>query len=191
MNNNHPRSITIICGGDFLKRALAFTALCAVILVLFVSCGGGRATKRLDISYPFDIHTYIKFDGRDYEADVTLTGENDIRIIFCAPESLKNTVLEMKNGEAFLHVSGITFPVNDGGYSSDNGLLLIRHLFSVTDKNYTDASVIKSGGIKYSVENYTTDTGRISAYFVSGKQIPDKISASLRGHDIELVIVND
>ena len=178
MNNNHPRSITIICGGDFLKRALAFTALCAVILVLFVSCGSGRATKRLDISYPFDIHAYIKFDGRDYEADVTLTGENDIRIKFCAPESLKNTVLEMKNGEAFLHVSGITFPVNDGGYSSDNGLLLIRHLFSVTDKNY-------------SVENYTTDTGRISAYFVSGKQIPDKISASLRGHDIELVIVND
>ncbi len=175
----------------FLKKVLAFTALCAVILVFFVSCGSGRETKRLDISYPFDIHAYIKFDGRDYEADVTVTSENDIRITFCAPESLRNTVLEMKSGEAFLHVSGITFPVNDGGYSSDNGLLLIRHLFTVTNKNYINASVVKSGGIRYSVENYTTNAGKISAYFVSGKPMPDKISASLRGHEIELIIVND
>lgn len=189
MNNNRPHSIIIVCGGDFLKRA--FTALCAVILVFFVSCGDGRETKRLDIDYPFDIHAFIKFDGRDYEADVTLTGENEIRIIFCAPESLKNTVLEMKNGESYLHVSGVTLPINDGGYSSENGLLLIRHLFTVSQKNYTDASVIKHGGVKYSVENYTTNEGKISAYFVSGKQMPDKISANLHGHEIELIIVND
>lgn len=191
MNNNHPLGIIIVCGGDLLMKRIICTALCAVILIMLVSCEKGSSSKRFDMSHPFDIHAYVKFDGRDYEADITFENENDIKISFCAPENMKNTVLEMKNGEAFLHVFGITFPVNDGGYSSDNGLLLIRHLFTVTNKNYLDASVIKSGGVKYSVENYSTNNGKVSIYFASDKKMPDKITASLRGHDIELVIVND
>ncbi len=174
-----------------MKKAVVFTALCAVILVLLTSCGGGKNLKRFNLSYPLDVHAYIKFDGRDYEADITVSDESNIRISFSAPESLKNTVLEMKNGECYLHVSGITLPITDGGYSSDNGLLLIRHFFSLSHKNYTDASVIKSAGVKYCVENYETKAGKISAYFVSDKPMPDKISATLRGHEIELVIVNE
>ncbi len=174
-----------------MKKQFVFTALCAVILILLASCGGGKTLKRFNLNYPLDIHTYIKFDGRDYEADVTVVSENDIKISFSAPESLKNTVLEMKNGQCYLHVSGVTLPITDGGYSSENGLLLIRHFFSLSHKNYTDASVIKSAGVKYCVENYVTNDGKISAYFVSDKPMPDKICASLRGHEIELIIVNE
>ena len=147
--------------------------------------------KRFNFDYPIDLHAYIKFDGRDYEADITVISENDISISFSEPSTLNNTVLEMKNGECFLSVSGITLPINDGGYSSDNGLFLIRHFFSLSNKNYTDASVIKSGGIQYCVENYKTNVGTISAYFTSDNHIPDKISADLHGHSIELVIVNE
>lgn len=172
-------------------KKTVFTALCAVILILFASCTGGKNLNRFNLAYPLDVHAYIKFDGRDYEADITVNDENNIKVSFSAPEKLKNTVLEMKNGECFLHVSGITLPINDGGYSSENGLMLIRHLFSLSHKNYSDASVINSGGIKYCVENYVTKAGKISAFFASDKPMPDKISAVLYGHEIEIVIVNE
>ncbi len=174
-----------------MKKALVFTALCAVILVSLTSCGRGNSVKRFNLNYPLDIHAYIKFDGRDYEADLTIVNGSDITISFSSPENMKNTVLEMKNGQCYLHVFGVTLPITDGGYSAENGLLLIRHFFSISHKNYTDASVIKSAGIKYCVENYSTSMGKISAYFVSDKQIPDKISAVLNGHVIELIIVNE
>ena len=174
-----------------MKKVIVVTALCAVILILLASCGGGKNLKRFNLTYPLDVHAYIKFDGRDYEADITVSDENDIRISFSAPDSLRNTVLEMKNGQCYLHVSGITLPITDGGYSSENGLLLVRLVFSLSNKSYTDASVIKSAGIKYCVENYVTKAGRISAYFASDKPMPDKISAVLNGHEIEIIIVNE
>lgn len=174
-----------------MKKAVIFTALCAVILVLFVSCGSGNSLKRFNFTYPLDVHAYISFDGRDYEADITVDDESNIRISFSSPDNLKNTVLEMKNGECFLNVLGITLPITDGGYSSENGLLIIRHVFSLSHKNYTDASVIKDGGVKYCVENYTVKAGKISVFFASDKPIPDKISAVLNGHEIEIVIVNE
>ncbi len=190
MNKYRPRSIIIVCGVIFMKKIFVFTALCAVLLILLTSCGG-KSVKRFDLDYPLELHAYIKFDGRDYEADIYVTDENDIRIGFCSPESMKDTVLEMKNGQCYLYVLGISLPINDGGYSSENGLFLIRHFFTLSHKNYTDASVINSAGVKYCVENYQTSIGKISAYFVSDKQIPDKISAHLNGHEIELVIVNE
>ena len=174
-----------------MKKISSVTALCAVILILLSSCGGGKHLKRFNLSYPLDIHAYIKFDGRDYEADIIVSRENDIKILFSAPDSLKNTVLEMKNGQCFLTVMGVTLPITDGGYSSENGLLLIRHVFALSHKNYTDASVIKSAGVKYCVENYSTKAGKISAYFVSNKAMPDKISATLHGHEVEIVNVNE
>ena len=174
-----------------MKKIISVTALCAVILVLLCSCSGGKNLKRFNLTYPLDVHAYINFDGRDYEADVTVNDEDNIRISFTAPEKLNNTVLEMIDGKCYLNVFGINIPITDGGYTSENGLLLIRHVFSLSSKNYADASVIKSGGVKYCVENYETKDGRISAYVVSDKPIPDKISAVLRGHSIEIVIVNE
>ncbi len=174
-----------------MKKIIVVTALCAVILVLLCSCGGGKHLKRFNLTYPFDVHAYINFDGRDYEADITVNDEDNIRISFTAPEKLKNTVLEMKDGKCYLNVFGINLPITDGGYSSENGLFLIRHVFSLSHKNYADASVVKSAGVKYCVENYETKAGKISAYFASDKPIPDKISAVLHGHKIEIVIVNE
>lgn len=173
-----------------MKKIFVFAALCAVILVLLTSCSG-RSLKRFNFDYPLDFHAQIKFDGRDYEANVSLSGEADMRIAFTKPESLKNTVLEIKSGNCYLRVSGITLPITDGGYSSENGLLLIRDIFSLPHSSYTDANVITSSGIKYCVENYKTKDGNVSAYFAEGKTLPDKISAVLRGHEIEITIVNE
>ena len=173
-----------------MKKIIVFEALCAVILALLTSCRG-KSLKRFNYEYPLNFHAEIKFDGRDYEADVSIGSDSDMTLAFTKPESMNSTVLEIKSGKSYLHVSGITLPINDGGYSSENGLLLIRQIFSLPHNSYTDADVITSSGIKYCVENYKTKDGSVSAYFADGKSLPDKISAVIRGHEIEIVIVNE
>ena len=172
-----------------MKKVILFFMVLVTILSVFTSCGNEKKSKRPDFSYPIEFRADIKFDGRDYKADVTIHDEANIKIAFLFPDNLKDATLEMKNGECFLNVFGITLPITDGGYSSDNGLLLLRHLFSFSASDFTDGEVVKIGGVRYSVDNYKTDGGKISAYYSSNTKMPDKISASLYGHEIEIIIV--
>ena len=174
-----------------MKKIFLFTGICVLVLATLISCSGSEYLKRFDLNYPINVHAYIKFDGTDYEADISVSDENDILISFSAPESMKNTALEMTDGQCYLHVSGIKIPISDGGYASDNGLFLARHIFSLSQRSYSDAEVVKVSGVEYCVENYDTGYGRISAYFSDGESFPDRISAYLNGHELEIIIVNE
>jgi hypothetical protein len=173
-----------------MKKIILLMLICVVSFSVLVSCHGGKHLKRFDISYPINVHAIIKFDGGDYEADISVGNENDILISFSAPDNLKNTALKMKDGQCYIIVYGIELPINDGGYAVDNGLFLARHIFSLSQRSYTDAEVVRLSGVEYCVENYDTRYGRISAYFTDGGNFPKRISARLNGHELEILIVN-
>lgn len=174
----------------YINRALA--VICIIFLIFTVSCGKqGAKNGRFLSEYPLRLHAAVNFDGKDYEIDIVMEDKNDISIAFTAPEVLKNTVLKMKNGECFMQYMGVEVPITDGGYSSDNGLLLIRHVFTLTANDYIKTDTVKESGVKYYVEHYKTNFGNVSVYFISDAAFPSRISATLNGHTLVLSIVNE
>ncbi len=195
MKNNTIIPRILLRGGDFLIRTYinrSFAVICIIFLVFTVSCGKqGAKNGRFLSGYPLHLRAEVNFDGKDYEIDVSMQENNDISITFSAPEVLKNTALKMKNGECFMQYMGVEVPITDGGYSADNGLLLIRHVFSLSANDYIKTDTVKESGVKYYVEQYKTNFGNVSVFFLSDATLPSRISATLNGHTLDLLIVNE
>lgn len=161
-------------------------------MIFTLSCGKDKAKSGRFLSeYPFHLHAVVNFDDKEYEIDISMEGKNDISITFSVPDVLKNTVLKMKNGECFMQYMGLEIPITDGGYSAENGLLLIRHVFSLTANDYFSTETVKESGVKFCVEHYKTDLGDVSIYFLPDAILPSKVRAVLNGHTVNLIFVNE
>lgn len=165
---------------------------CIISMMFTLSCGKDKAKSGRFLSeYPLKVHAVVNFDGKDYEIDISMEEKNDISITFSVPDVLKNTVLRMKNGECFMEYMGLEIPITDGGYSAENGLLLIRHVFSLTANDYFSAETVKESGVKFCVEHYKTELGDVSIYFLPDAGLPSKVRAVLNGHTVNLIFVNE
>ena len=166
--------------------------VCILATIFTVSCGKqGTKNGRFLSEWPLHLRATVNFDSKEYEIDISMEDKNDISITFSAPEVLKNTVLRMKNGECFMEYMSVEIPITDGGYSADNGLLLIRHILSLTADDYLKADAVKESGIKYYVEHYKTNFGNVSVYYIADANVPSKVQAALNGHSVILTIVNE
>lgn len=161
-------------------------------VIIFPSCKNETSKSHLDfLKYPLTVHGTISFNGKDYEADIYCSGKDNIKVTFSSPEIIKDAIIEYKNGESYLYYKDISLPIADGGYSAEKGILLLRHVFSVTNDRYINADIITENGIKYCVENYESDVGEVSIYFRNDSSFPDKISASLNGQSFYFTFVNE
>ncbi len=142
-------------------------------------------------SYPLNVRAEITFDGRIYEAEISICDENELSVSFLSPSSLSGTAVSLKDGVGSITFDGITVPITDGGYSSENGILLLRHIFSLESKSFRDADVKTVSGIKYCIEHYRVPEGEIDVYFPNASDIPNKVEARLNGHEISLQMLTN
>ena len=168
------------------------TLLLILILFLLPSCGTTDRINYLSYqSYPFNTHGLLSFDGTEYEILVTVRQAGDLRLQIVKPERLTGTVLSLSDGTTTLTYDSVTTVLNDGGYTTREGLLLASAIFSLSGNSYAGAGVTTEKGIKYSYASYTLPEGTVTVYMQSGLDRPDKIAATLNGHTLLFRFMNE
>ncbi len=156
------------------------------------SCALRKQDEGRDLSsYPIEFRAKVNFDGRDHEILYKQNGKERLDIEFLYPEDLSKLKLAYDNGSCTLYCGDITIPINDGGYASENGILLIRRLFEVTSRDFSGAETVKRSGVKYCIEKYSVNGSEIRLYFGEDENFPQIAEAEINGHKIEMVIVNE
>ena len=150
----------------------------------------GDRQKRFAPTFPFESKCEIIFDAKSYVADIKVNGKDDISISFLSPSRLEGVALKYVNGNASITYNGIEAEI-DGGYACENGILMIRHIFSVSEKTFSGASVVSRSGVKYCLENYKGDGYDIRMFFCDNESIPSIIEADINGRSITLTFVNN
>lgn len=156
------------------------------------SCAIKKQDEGRDFStYPIELRAKVNFDGKDHEILYRQNGKDSLEIEFVTPEELSTLRLTYDNGACTLYCGDIIIPINDGGYACENGILLIRKLFSVTPGDFIGAETVKRSGINYCAEKYSLNGGEVRLYFGENEDFPDIAEAQINGHTIEMVIVNE
>lgn len=160
-------------------------------LVLFTSCGGGGRINYLSHqTYPFETRGVLEYDGHRYIAGITVQKAGDIEIEISEPEVIAGTVFSLSDGKVSVSYGGITAEISDS-YPATDGILLSRHMFSLTGDCFLGASVISEDGVKYSRADYRTPAGDVSIFVQPGSNSPTKLTATLNGHVFSFIFMNE
>ena len=174
-----------------MKRLLIFFVILTFTLSL-VSCKENSKVNYLSYqAYPFDAHGILTFDGTEYEVFVTVQRAGDIILKFVKPEALSNMIFELNEGKVTVKTGNVTQTLNDGGYSASEGILLAAQLFSISGKSFSGAGIITENGVKYNVAEYKVKNGNVSVYIQNGLSFPEKLKATLNGHEFTFLFMNE
>lgn len=174
-----------------MKKVLLFFLIFALSIPL-ASCKENNKINYLSYqAYPFDAHGILTFDGTEYEVLVTVQRAGDIILQFIKPQALSDMVFELNEGKVIVKSGDVTQTVNDGGYSASDGILLASQLFSLSGKNFSDAGIVSENGVKYSFAEYKVPNGTVSVFIQNGLSSPEKIKATLNGHEFTFVFMNE
>ena len=169
-------------------RLIALILLC----LLFSSCHSQDKINFLSYqAYPFDAHGILTYDGKEYEVLVSVQKAGDILLQILQPENLAGMVFEQKDGSVTVKTGDLSLPIDDGGYSAADGILLCSHMYSLSGNTFSEAGVITENGVKYSYAEYSVSCGTVTVYIQNGLSSPEKIAASLNGHEFLFVFMNE
>ena len=175
------------------KRFIKFLIISFCFSLLISSCSNERLeSSNLDfLNSPCAFKANVVLNGSSYEVEIESKDKNNVKITLLTPKSLNGTVLEYNNDKAYLHYGGLTIPLQDGGYSSKNGILIIKQILNLSENEFTGADVLKESGVKYCVQHYKTELGKVDVYFIEGAAFPEKILATLGGQSISITFVKN
>lgn len=167
-----------------------FSILIILAVVLLCSCSQNNNKQNFKPVFPFESRCEITFDTKSYVADIVVNSKDNVSITFVSPSRLNGITLKYIDGKAYITYNGIDIDI-EGEYASDNGLLLIRHIFSVSEKSFSGAAVVSRSGVKYCLENYKCDGADIRMLFCDNESVPSIIEADINGRKITLTFVNN
>lgn len=162
-----------------------------IFVILLTSCAGNREMNYLSHqTYPFEVRGVLEYDGHRYKADINIPQAGDITVSVLEPEVIAGTVFSLSGGTVSISYGDIRAEIADS-YPATDGILLARHLFSLTGDCFLGASVISEDGVKYSRADYRTDAGNVSVFVQPGSETPTKLTASLNGHVFSFIFMNE
>ncbi len=167
-------------------------AIFLVLIFLLSSCKKNDKINFLSYqAYPFSAHGILLYDGNEYEVSVLVEKAGDLSLTVIRPELIANTVFTLKDGAVSVTFGDITQTVEDGGYSASEGILLSSHMFSLSSEDFSSAGVTSEDGVKFSYAEYEVSCGNVRVYVQNGFSSPEKLTASLRGHEFSFVFMNE
>lgn len=168
-----------------------------VLLFLFLTLflAACRPNEKINFlsyqAYPFSARGLLTFDNAEYEVLVTVPRAGDLRLQLAAPKLLKGTVLTLEDETVTVSVGDLTQTVRDGGYAASDGILLAARMFSLTGNNFSDAGVTTEDNVRYSYAEYQVEGGSVRVFIREGCSAPEKLTATLNGHDFSFLFMNE
>ncbi len=173
-------------------KKILFTAMIILFCGSFVSCRTNDKINYLSYqAYPFDAHGILTYDGAEYEVLVTVQRAGDVILQIIKPEILSDTVFELNDGEVTVRTGELTQTINDGGYAASDGILLSAHMFSLSGNNFSKAGIVTVEGVRYSYAEYAVSCGSVTVFIQNGLSSPEKLTATLNGHEFSFVFMNE
>lgn len=174
----------------FIKK-LAILIIVPLLLILS-SCEKNDKINFLGHqAYPFEAYGKLTFDGKEYEALVSVKKRGDVILQIVKPENLKGVVFELSDGEVFVKTSGLTQQINDGGYAAKEGILLSANMFSLSGDNLLDVQIVSENNVNYNRAEYAVSCGTVNVFVQNGLEAPEKLTANLNGHVFSFVFMNE
>lgn len=167
----------------FLKKFL-FRLILSIAIFMLSSCSVHNPDYLFYQKYPFTVKANIIVDSFECTITANLEGKNSGNITYHSPETLKDIVFSSDSDGVYISYEDLIIPVSP---RSDADFLIFLSLFSLDEAQFSGAEL---GSESSNVAHFKTDAGNISVNINAISGLPEKISAELYGHSIEMKITD-
>lgn len=168
----------------FLKF-LNISALILLCTALLCSCEDKSQNNLIDLhSFPFEYTGRLVFDGTEYSVNASAENESSFSVTFLQPNELEGVSFVFENGEPHILYDGTKIPLSDSEYFTENGVLLMKEMFSQTKEDLVGISIETIENEELNAAEYVIESGRVTVYSKKDRTLPVHIRLKTPDHEI-------
>ncbi len=171
------------------------TVFAVILLIFILTLVGCKSNERINFlnyqSYPFKAHGVLTYDGTEYETNITVEQMGGIALEIIKPAELSGMSFIYENGSVTVKTEDFCQTVSDGEYAASEGILLAAKMFSLSGDCLSGSEIINENGVRYCKSEYTVPRGSVFVYIQEGLTSPEKLTATIGGHDFSFVFMNE
>ena len=173
-------------------KKTVFTILILLLTFYLIGCKSNEKINFLNYqSYPLKAHGLLTYDGVEYETRVTVKQKDDITLEIIKPAELSGMSFILENGNVTVKSEDFCQTVSDGEYAASEGILLVAKMFSLSGDSLSGSEIINENGIRYCRSEYSVPRGSVFVYIQDGLSSPEKLTATIGGHDFLFLFMNE
>lgn len=166
---------------------LSIMILSSVLLTFLVFSSSCKDKQPSFLSYQdgnFSLTASAEINGNKYALEISRLANDNYKLTFTEPDTIKGVSLEKNGDELFLSVGGVHLPMKE----ETNITAKLFSLFMLKKDKLTSTKADLINGVKVNVLDFSYDFGNVSLVLSADKNIPLRITADIKGTEVVLNI---